>query len=53
MAGNAEVGFELVKQCKAACGDNVLLKVIIETGKLKNKNLITMKSEWLNKVLDV
>ncbi|MCD9499313.1 deoxyribose-phosphate aldolase [Photobacterium carnosum] len=45
MAGNAEVGFELVKQCKAACGDNALLKVIIETGELKTKALIKQASE--------
>ncbi|WP_318517650.1 deoxyribose-phosphate aldolase [Photobacterium leiognathi] len=45
MAGNAEVGFELVKQCKAACGENVLLKVIIETGELKTEALIKQASE--------
>lgn len=45
MAGNAEVGFELVKQCKAACGDNALLKVIIETGELKTEALIKQASE--------
>ncbi|MEZ9784006.1 deoxyribose-phosphate aldolase [Vibrio breoganii] len=44
MAGNAEVGFELVKQCKAACGD-ILLKVIIETGELKDEALIKQASE--------
>ncbi|CAM3999301.1 deoxyribose-phosphate aldolase [Vibrio neonatus] len=44
MAGNAEVGFELVKQCKAACGDT-LLKVIIETGELKEEALIKQASE--------
>ena len=44
MAGNAEVGFELVKQCKAACGD-ILLKVIIETGELKEETLIKQASE--------
>ncbi|MDN3717496.1 deoxyribose-phosphate aldolase [Vibrio breoganii] len=44
MAGNAEVGFELVKQCKAACGD-ILLKVIIETGELKEEALIKQASE--------
>ena len=44
MAGNEEVGFELVKQCKAACGD-VLLKVIIETGELKTEALIKKASE--------
>nr|WP_086940975.1 deoxyribose-phosphate aldolase [Thaumasiovibrio occultus] len=44
MAGNEEVGFELVKQCKAACGD-VTLKVIIETGELKEDALIRKASE--------
>lgn len=44
IAGNEEVGFELVKQCKAACGD-VLLKVIIETGELKEEALIKKASE--------
>lgn len=44
IAGNEEVGFELVKQCKAACGDT-LLKVIIETGELKDPALIKLASE--------
>lgn len=44
-AGNAEVGFELVKACKAACGDQVLLKVIIESGELKTPELIRTASE--------
>ncbi|MGF1738134.1 deoxyribose-phosphate aldolase [Photobacterium satsumensis] len=44
MAGNEEVGFELVKQCKAACGD-IMLKVIIETGELKTEELIKKASE--------
>ncbi|SON49540.1 deoxyribose-phosphate aldolase [Vibrio tapetis] len=44
MAGNEEVGFELVKQCKAACGD-ILLKVIIETGELKEEALIKKASQ--------
>ncbi|CAG19051.1 deoxyribose-phosphate aldolase [Photobacterium profundum] len=44
IAGNADVGFELVKQCKAACGD-ILLKVIIETGELKTEALIKQASE--------
>ena len=35
IAGNEQVGFELVKACKEACAAaNVLLKVIIETGKV-------------------
>ena len=45
IAGNEEVGFELVKACKEACGDNVQLKVIIETGELKTDALIKRASE--------
>ncbi|ENO8415701.1 deoxyribose-phosphate aldolase [Vibrio mimicus] len=45
IAGNEQVGFDLVKQCKAACGDNVLLKVIIETGELKEEALIKKASQ--------
>ncbi len=46
IAGNEEVGFELVKQCKAVCEKaNVLLKVIIETGELKTEALIRKASE--------
>ena len=44
MAGNEKVGFEMVKQCKAACGDTPL-KVIIESGELKTKALIKKASE--------
>ncbi|WP_373777871.1 deoxyribose-phosphate aldolase [Glaesserella sp.] len=44
--GNEQVGFELVKQCKAVCATaNVLLKVIIETGELKTEALIRKASE--------
>lgn len=45
MAGNQEIGFELVKACKAACGDDVMLKVIIESGELKTPELIRAASE--------
>jgi deoxyribose-phosphate aldolase len=45
MAGNEQVGFDLVKQCKVACGDTVLLKVIIETGELKEEALIKKASQ--------
>ena len=46
IAGNSEVGFELVKACKEACAAaNVLLKVIIETGELKDAALIRQASE--------
>ncbi|MFH0257306.1 deoxyribose-phosphate aldolase [Vibrio rumoiensis] len=44
IAGDEKTGFELVKQCKEACGD-VLLKVIIETGELKEEALIKRASE--------
>ena len=44
MAGDEEVGFELVKQCKQVCGD-ILLKVIIGTGELKQESLIKKASE--------
>ena len=45
MAGNKEVGHELVKACKLACGDQVQLKVIIESGELKTDELIIQASE--------
>ncbi|UYA58961.1 deoxyribose-phosphate aldolase [Pectobacterium colocasium] len=46
MAGNAHIGFELVKACKTVCQDaHVLLKVIIETGELKQDALIRQASE--------
>jgi deoxyribose-phosphate aldolase len=45
MAGDKTVGFELVKACKAACGEAVLLKVIIESGELKTPELIRLASE--------
>ncbi|QMV15291.1 deoxyribose-phosphate aldolase [Vibrio spartinae] len=45
MSGNEQVGFDLVKQCKTACGGDVLLKVIIETGELKTEALIKQASE--------
>ena len=44
MAGDEQLGFELVKQCKEACGQT-LLKVIIETGELKEAHLIKRASE--------
>lgn len=44
IAGNQQIGFELVKACKQACGDK-LLKVIIESGELKTAELIRQASE--------
>lgn len=46
MAGDTQIGFELVKQCKAVCAQaGVLLKVIIESGELKTAELIRQASE--------
>ncbi|MGO0309626.1 deoxyribose-phosphate aldolase [Endozoicomonas acroporae] len=51
MAGNEEVGAELVRRCKDVCGvddsgqKQVLLKVIIETGELKDPALIRKASD--------
>ncbi len=45
MAGNEPVGSELVRRCKAACDDKALLKVIIETGELKDAGLIRKASD--------
>ncbi|CED61696.1 Deoxyribose-phosphate aldolase-Phosphodeoxyriboaldolase [Moritella viscosa] len=45
MAGNADVGFKLVKACKEVCPANVQLKVIVETGELKTEALIRQASE--------
>ena len=44
IGGDDKVGFELVKACKEACGD-ILLKVIIESGELKDPDLIRRASE--------
>ncbi|MEY8770411.1 deoxyribose-phosphate aldolase [Erwinia sp. ACCC 02193] len=46
IAGNEEVGYDMVYACKEACADaGVLLKVIIETGELKTEELIRKASE--------
>ncbi|KAA5968833.1 deoxyribose-phosphate aldolase [Pantoea sp. M_9] len=46
MAGDRDTGFALVKACKEACAAaGVLLKVIIETGELKDEALIRTASE--------
>ncbi|WP_456450961.1 deoxyribose-phosphate aldolase [Hydrogenimonas sp.] len=43
--GDERIGFDLVKACRTACGDAVKLKVILETGKLKDPELIKKASE--------
>ena len=45
MAGDEETGLELVEMCKAACAGQALLKVIIESGELKEPALIKRASE--------
>jgi len=45
MAGDEQTGYDLVKACKAVCGQRVLLKVIIESGELKQPRLIRRASE--------
>lgn len=43
--GDEQIGFDLVHACKRACGNNILLKVIIESGELKTDDLISKASE--------
>lgn len=45
IAGNSEVGAEMIKGCRAICGTNVALKVIIESGELKTEALIKQASK--------
>ena len=45
MAGDEKVGADMVRQCKKACGKHAILKVIIETGELKDPALIRKASE--------
>ncbi|WP_106479075.1 deoxyribose-phosphate aldolase [Phytohalomonas tamaricis] len=44
ISGDESVGQRLVEQCKAACGE-ITLKVIIESGELKDATLIRRASE--------
>ncbi|MDS0219663.1 deoxyribose-phosphate aldolase [Pseudidiomarina andamanensis] len=45
IGGDSQVGFNLVKACKAACAEKAKLKVIIESGELKTAELIRQASE--------
>ncbi len=45
ITGDQQIGFDLVSACKRACGKQVLLKVIIESGELKSEALIKKASE--------
>jgi deoxyribose-phosphate aldolase len=44
LAGERDDAQTFVETCKAACGDNVLLKIILETGLLKDPNIIAEAS---------
>lgn len=44
-AGDEDTGAALVKACKQACGEDVLLKVIVESGELASPELIKLASE--------
>ncbi len=43
--GDKDTGIQLVSACKNACGSDVTLKVIIESGELKNDDIIRQASE--------
>ncbi len=45
MAGNSDIGYQLVKACKSLCDNNTVLKVIIESGELKDPLLIQQASK--------
>jgi len=45
MAGDIEIGSQMVSQCKQVCGPAVVLKVIIESGELATPDLIRQASE--------
>ncbi|MHA7880040.1 MAG: deoxyribose-phosphate aldolase [Saccharospirillum sp.] len=44
-AGDSDTPLALVRACKAACGESVRLKVIIESGELKTPELIRQASD--------
>ena len=45
IAGNSEIGAQMIAGCRAICGAKVCLKVIIETGELKSDALIKQASD--------
>ena len=45
LSGNKEAARDFVQACKKACGEEVLLKIILETGALKEKNIIAEASQ--------
>ncbi|MGL1957240.1 MAG: deoxyribose-phosphate aldolase [Colwellia sp.] len=45
IAGNPDIGHDIVCACREICSDNIKLKVIIESGELKTPELIRTASE--------
>jgi deoxyribose-phosphate aldolase len=45
LAGDSRVGLHLVRGCREACGEHVLLKVILETGQLRSPDNIRHAAE--------
>jgi len=45
MAGNSEIGSQMIAGCREICGDQVTLKVIIESGVLQSEALIQQASQ--------
>jgi deoxyribose-phosphate aldolase len=45
LAGDSNTGLSLVRGCREACGEHVLLKVILETGRLQNAGNIRRAAE--------
>jgi deoxyribose-phosphate aldolase len=45
LAGDSSAGLSLVRGCREACGENVLLKVILETGQLRSADNIRRAAE--------
>ena len=44
LKGDERIGFDLVKACRTVCGDEVKLKVILETGEIKDPEKIAKAS---------
>lgn len=40
LAGNTQIAHDFIRACKEACGEDILLKVILETGVLKELSLV-------------
>jgi deoxyribose-phosphate aldolase len=45
IAGNSDIGAQMIAGCRDICGSNVRLKVIIESGELKTEALIKQASD--------